>query len=134
MTYILKKAGMYINFDVLFPKRKSKRKKRETKHRILEDSNFEFEYKTYLPFYKRLLECDGLNDVSNYAQLKDKLNEISMMAQENKKLTFNIIPKEVFENCGIKYSIYHIKEQKRKKKLQKMKQSPQKKKAILPQV
>ena len=118
MTYILKKAGMYINFDVLFPKRKSKRKKRETKHRILEDSNFEFEYKTYLPFYKRLLECDGLNDVSNYAQLKDKLNEISMMAQENKKLTFNIIPKEVFENSGIKYSIYHIKEQKRKKKYQ----------------
>ena len=118
MTYILKKAGMYINFDVLFPKRKSKRKKRETKHGILEDSNFEFEYKTYLPFYKRLLECDGLNDVSNYAQLKDKLNEISMMAQENKKLTFNIIPKEVFENSGIKYSIYHIKEQKRKKKYQ----------------
>ena len=119
MIYILKKAGMYINFDVLFPKRRSKRKARETKHRNqLEDSNFEFEYKTYLPFYKRLLECDGLNDVSNYAQLKDKLNEISMMAQENKKLTFNIIPKEVFENCGIKYSIYHIKEQKRKKKYQ----------------
>ena len=119
MIYILKKAGMYINFDVLFPKRRSKRKARETKHKNqLEDSNFEFEYKTYLPFYKRLLECDGLNDVSNYAQLKDKLNEISMMAQENKKLTFNIIPKEVFENCGIKYSIYHIKEQKRKKKYQ----------------
>jgi hypothetical protein len=119
MTYILKKAGMYINFDVLFPKRRSKRKARETKHRNqLEDSNFEFEYKTYLPFYKRLLECDGLNDVSNYAQLKDKLNEISMMAQENKKLTFNITPKEVFENSGIKYSIYHIKEQNRKKKYQ----------------
>ena len=119
MTYILKKAGMYINFDVLFPKRKSKRKARETKHKnMLGDSNFEFEYKTYLPFYKKLLECDGLNDVSNYAQLKDKLNEISMMAQENKKLIFNIIPKEVFENSGIKYSIYHIKEQKRKKKYQ----------------
>ena len=41
-----------------------------------------------------------------------------MMAQENKKLIFNIVPKEVFENCGIKYSIYHIKEQKRKKKYQ----------------
>ena len=120
MTYILKKAGMYINFDVLFPKKKLKRGKgRETKHKnMLEDNNFEFEYKTYLPFYKRLLECDGLNDVSNYAQLKDKLNEIGMMAQENKKLIFNIIPKEVFENCGIKYSIYHIKEQKRKKKYQ----------------
>ena len=108
MTYILKKAGMYINFDVLFPKKKSKRPKgRETKHKLLEDNNFEFEYKTYLPFYKRLLECDGLNDVSNYTQLKDKLNEISMMAQENKKLVFNIIPKEVFENSGIKYQIYN---------------------------
>jgi hypothetical protein len=40
------------------------------------------------------------------------------MAQENKKLTFNITPKEVFENSGIKYSIYHIKEQKKKKKYQ----------------
>ena len=119
MTYILKKAGIYINFDVLFPKRKSRRKHRETKHKNqLEDDNFEFEYKTYLPFYKKLLECDGLNDISNYAQLKDKLNEISMMAQENKKLIFNIIPKEVFENSGIKYSIYHIKEQKRKRKYQ----------------
>ena len=120
MIYILKKAGMYINFDVLFPKKKSRKgKPRETKHKnVLGDDNFDFEYKTYLPFYKRLLECDGLNDVSNYSQLKDKLSEISMMAQENKKLTFNIIPKEVFENSGIKYSIYHIKEQKRKKKYQ----------------
>ena len=120
MIYILKKAGMYITFDVLFPKKKAKRGKgRETRHKnALEDNNFEFEYKTYLPFYKRLLECDGLNDISNYSQLKDKLNEISMMAQENKKLIFNVVPKEVFENCGIKYSIYHIKEQKRKKKYQ----------------
>ena len=31
---------------------------------------------------------------------------------------FSIVPKEVFENLGIKYSIYHIKEQKRKKKYQ----------------
>ena len=120
MTYILKKAGMYINFEILFPKKKLKRgRTRENKHKNnVEDNNYDFEYKTYLPFYKRLLECDGLNDVSNYSQLKDKLNEISMMAQENKKLTFSIIPKEVFENCGIKYSIYHIKEQKRKKKYQ----------------
>ena len=82
--------------------------------RELKYNNFEFEYKTYLPLYKRLLECDGLNDVSNYSQLKDKLSEISTMAQENKKMTFNIIPKEVFENCGIKYSIYQIKEQKKR--------------------
>ena len=120
MTYILKKAGMYINFDVLFPRKKLRRgKTRDHKNKNnQEDSNFEFEYKTYLPFYKKLLECDGLNDVSNYAQLKDKLNEISTMALENKKMTFNIIPKEVFENSGIKYSIYHIKEQKKKKKYQ----------------
>ena len=120
MTYILKKAGMYINFDVLFPKKRLKRgRTQNNKHKNnQEDNNFEFEYKTYLPLYKRLLECDGLNDVSNYSQLKDKLSEISTMAQENKKMTFNIIPKEVFENCGIKYSIYQIKEQKKKKKYQ----------------
>ena len=120
MTYILKKAGMYINFEVLFPKKRLKRgKSREGKNKnVMEDNSFEFEYKTYLPVYKRLLECDGLNDVSNYSQLKEKLNAISMMAQENKKLLFNITPKEVFENSGIKYSIFHIKEQKRKKKYQ----------------
>ena len=33
-------------------------------------------------------------------------------------MLFNITPKEVFENSGIKYSIFHIKEQKRKKKYQ----------------
>ena len=122
MIYILKKAGMYINFDILFPKKRLRRDKSRNKNNkndaIEDNTNFEFEYKTYLPLYKRLLECDGLNDVSNYSQLKDKLNEISMMSQENKKLMFSIVPKEVFENSGIKYSIYHIKEQKRKKKYQ----------------
>ena len=119
MVYILKKAGMYINFEILFPNRKLKKGRGHDKNKnLMEDNNFEFEYKTYLPLYKRLLECDGLNDVSNYSQLKEKLNEISMMAQEHKKLFFTIIPKEVFENCGTKYSIYHIKEQKKKKKYQ----------------
>ena len=119
MVYILKKAGMIINFEILFPKKKSKKSKKEKKNQNqekLDDNNFQFEYRTYLPLYQKLLECDGLNDVSNYAQLKDKLNEISMMAQEQKELIFNIQPKELFENYGIKYSIYHIKEQKKKKK------------------
>ena len=117
MVYILKKAGMNINFEVLFPKKKSKKNKKEKRNQlILDDNTFQFEYKVYLPLYQKLLECDGLNDVSNYSQLKDKLNEISMMAQEQKELFFNIQPKELFENYGIKYSIYHIKEQKKKKK------------------
>ena len=119
MVYILKKAGMNITFDTLFPKKKSKKSKKERKNQnqiVLDDNTFQFEYKTFLPLYQKLLECDGLNDVSNYSQLKDKLNEISMMAQEQKELLFNIQPKELFENYGIKYSIYHIKEQKRKKK------------------
>ena len=121
MVYILKKAGMIINFDVLFPKKKSKKNKKERKNQNqnqekADDNSFQFEYKTYLPFYQKLLECDGLNDVSNYSQLKDKLSEISMMAQEQKELFFNIQPKELFENYGVKYSIYHIKEQKKKKK------------------
>ena len=38
-----------------------------------------------------------------------------MMAKENKKLIFNITPKKVFSNYGFKYSIYQMKEQKRKK-------------------
>ena len=120
MVYILKKAGMNINFEILFPKKKVRRNKKDKKNDnqniILDDNNFQFEYKTYLTLYKKLLECDGLNDVSNYAQLKEKLNEISMMAQEHKELIFNIQAKDVFENYGIKYSIYHIKEQKKKKK------------------
>ena len=120
MVYILKKAGMNINFDVLFPKKKARRSKKDKRNDnqniILDDNNFQFEYKVYLPIYKKLLECDGLNDVSNYSQLKDKLNEISLMAQEQKQIIFSIQPKDLLENYGIKYSIYHIKEQKRKKK------------------
>ena len=119
MIYILKKSGMNINFETLFPKKKAKKNKKERKNQNqinLDDNSFQFEYKTFLPIYQKLLECDGLNDISNYSQLKDKLNEISMMAQEQKELIFNIQPKELFENYGIKYSIYHIKEQKKKKK------------------
>ena len=103
MIYILKKSGMYLNFDILFPKKKLRRgRTRENRHNrnYPEDNNFEFDYKNYLPVYKKLLECDGLNDISNYSQLKDKLGEISMMASENKKMFFNITPKEVFENSG----------------------------------
>ena len=120
MVYILKKAGMSITFDTLFPKKKARKSKKDKKNDnfVLDENNYQFQYKTYLPLFKKLLECDGLNDVSNYSQLKDKLNEISMMAQEQKELIFNIQPKELFENYGIKYSIYHIKEQKKKKKYQ----------------
>ena len=120
MIYILKKAGMYLNFDVLFPKKRViKRKSIINKIKVVqEDNGFDFDYRTYLPLYKKILECDGLNDVSNYAQLKDKLSEISTMALENKRMTFSITPKESFYNGGIKYSIYQIKEQKYKKKYQ----------------
>ena len=118
MIYILKKAGMSITFETLFPKKKARKSKKDKKidNYVLDENNYQFQYKTYLPLFKKLLECDGLNDVPNYSQLKDKLNEITMMAQEQKELIFIIQPKEFFENYGIKYSIYHIKEQKKKKK------------------
>ena len=124
MIYVLKKAGMNVDFDLLFPNRKKKkdekkRHKKSNKNIIehnLDDNSYLFEYKQYLPIYKKLLECDGLNDVSNYAQLKEKANELAMMAQEEKEIIFHIQPKEKFENCGIKYEIFSIKEQKKKKK------------------
>lgn len=62
------------------------------------------------------MECDGLNDVANYLTLKDKLNEMQQMAQEDKELIFSIHLKDKFENCGIKYDIFNIKEIKRRKK------------------
>ena len=127
MIYVLKKAGMNVDFDLLFPNRQKKDdKKRHHKHKSarninnnmynLDENTYLFEYKQYLPIYKKLLECDGLNDVSNYAQLKEKVNELAMMAQEEKEILFNILPKEKFENCGVKYEIFAVKEQKRKKK------------------
>ena len=125
MIYVLKKAGMNVDFDLLFPHRKKKDEKKKNKNKSnkninnvynLDENSYLFEYKKYLPIYKKLLECDGLNDVSNYAQLKEKANELAMMANEDKEIVFNIIPKEKFENCGIKYEIFTIKEQKRKKK------------------
>ena len=122
MIYVLKKAGMNVDFDLLFPNRREKKKKHKSNKNInnnaynLDENSYLFEYKAYLPIYKKLLECDGLNDVSNYAQLKEKSNELEMMANEEKEIIFSIQPKEKFENCGIKYEIFSIKEQKRKKK------------------
>jgi len=125
MIYVLKKSGINMDFDLLFPNKKKKDdKKKHHGHKSnknvnninFDDNIYLFEYKQYLPIYKKLLECDGLNDVSNYAQLKEKLNELAMMAQEEKEIVFNIQPKEKFENCGIKYEIFSVKEQKRKKK------------------
>ena len=125
MIYVLKKAGMNVDFDLLFPNKKKKDDKKRHKHKSnkninnaynLDENTYLFEYKQYLPIYKKLLECDGLNDVSNYAQLKEKVNELSMMAQEEKEIIFNIQPKEKFENCGINYEIFQVKEQKKKKK------------------
>ena len=125
MIYVLKKSGMNIDFDLLFPNKKKKEDKKNKKHKSnrnlnnqynLDENSYLFEYKKYLPIYKKLLECDGLNDVSNFTQLKEKANELAMMAQEEKVIIFHIQPKEKFENCGIKYEIFNIKEQKKKKK------------------
>ena len=117
MIYILKKAGMIINFDVLFPnKKKNSKNKKKKRDNILDENTYSFEYKQYYPFYKKIIECDGLNDVANYLTLKDKLNEMHHMAQDEKELFFNIQQKEKFENCGIKYEIFNIKELKKKKK------------------
>ena len=58
MMYILKKSGIYLNFDNLFPKKRLiKRKSIINKIKVIqEDNGFEFDYKKYLPLYKRLLE------------------------------------------------------------------------------
>ena len=116
MIYVLKKAGMIVNFDLLFPKKKSRNKKKKIENINLDENTYSFEYKHYFPIYKKLIECDGLNDVANYLTLKDKLGEMQQMAQDDKELTFNIQPKEKFENSGIKYDIFNIKEVKKKKK------------------
>ena len=118
MIYILKKAGMIVNFELLFPKKRNARsKKKKSENNVnLDDNTYSFEYKNYFPIYKRLIECDGLNDVANYLTLKDKLSEMQQLAQDDKELIFNIQQKEKFENCGIKYNIFNIKEVKKKKK------------------
>ena len=97
MIYVLKKSGINVDFDLLFPSKKKeekKRKKKKNNNNILDENIFLFQYKKYLPIYRKLLECDGLNDVSNYAQLNEKVNEIAMMAQEDKEIMFLIQPKE----------------------------------------
>ena len=118
MIYVLKKSGMIVNFDILFPKKKNSKnkKKKNIDNNNLDENTYSFEYKNYFPIYKKLIECDGLNDVSNYLTLKDKLSEMHQMAQDDKELFFNIQQKEKFENCGIKYEIFNIKELKKKKK------------------
>ena len=114
MIYFLKKARINVIFESLFP-RKNKNNRRRKDGINFDENTYLFEYKIFLPFYIKLLECDGSNEVSNYSQLKDKTAEIASLAHDEKELIFIIHSRENFENCGIKYSIFSIKEQKKKK-------------------
>ena len=109
MTFALKRSGNYITFNNLFSN------KNVSKYE--QDKNiYKFQYERYYPFYQILLSNDSLKDTINFSQIKDKINEISNMANEKKEILFLITKKMEINITNYKYIIYNLKEQKRKKR------------------
>jgi hypothetical protein len=109
MTFALKRSGNYITFNNLFSN------KNVSKYE--QDKNiYKFQYERYYPFYQILLANDSLKDTINFSQIKDKINEISNMANEKKEILFLITKKMEINFTNYKYIIYNLKEQKRKKR------------------
>ena len=109
MTYSLKKSGINISFNNLFSN------KNISKHEQ-EKNIYKFQYSRYYPFYQILISSDTLKDNHNFNQLKDKINEISNMANEKKEILFLITKKFEISLINYKYIIYSMKEIKRKKR------------------
>ena len=109
MVSSLSKTGNYISFNCLFSNKNT--------NKAEQDKNiFKFKYEQYYSFYHTLLGIDSLKDTINFSQIKEKLNEISNMANEKKELLFLITKKFEINVGNYKYIIYNLKEQKRKKR------------------
>ena len=109
MTYSLKKSGINISFNNLFSNKNISKYEQEK-------NIYKFQYSRYYPFYQMLIASDTLKDNHNFNQLKDKINEISNMANEKKEILFLITKKFEISLINYKYIIYSMKEQKRKKR------------------
>ena len=109
MNNSLRKFGYNITFNNLFSN------KNISKHE--QDKNiYKFQYENYYPFYQTLLSNNSVKDNINFTQIKDKINEISNMANEKKEILFLITKKFEINANNYKYIIYTLKEQKRKKR------------------
>ena len=109
MVDALIKSGIIISFNDLFSN------KNVSKYE--QDKNiYKFQFERYYPFYQFLLTNDSLKDNANFSQMKDKINEISNMANEKKEILFLITKKLEINFTNYKYIIYTLKEQRRKKR------------------
>ena len=108
MVNSLNKSGNNISFSDLFSN------KGTGKHE--QDKNlYKFQYEKYYPFYQSLLGNDSLKDNVIFSQIKDKMNEILIMANKKKEIILLINKKFEVNLANYKYIIYNLKEQKRKK-------------------
>ena len=103
---ILDKSGYYIDFSHLFH---------------FQNYNYNsskticiFNQIDYAKYYKQLMKAEGLQDCSNYKELKEFHKEFFQNVRE--EITFQIQKKFIIEDYQTLYIIYHIKEQKKKKK------------------
>ena len=109
MINSLRKSGSKIKFSNLF------NNKNISKYE--QDKNlYKFQYEYYYQFYQILLENDSLKDNINFSQIKERVNELSNMANEKKEILFLITKKFDINLINSKYIVYNLKEQKRKKK------------------
>ena len=80
-----------------------------------EDNLFNFQYKTYYPYYLTLVS-NLLRDNINFSQVKEKASEISNLAKEQKEISFIVTKKLDLTIANNQYTIYTFKEHKKRMK------------------
>ena len=96
MVNSLRKSGSKIKFSNLF------NNKNISKYEL--DKNlYKFQYEYYYQFYQILLENDSLKDNINFSQIKERVNELSNLANEKKEILFLITKKFDINLINSKY-------------------------------
>ena len=105
---ILNKAGKNIPFSIMF----SRTNLSSQKGLICL-----FKCSEYYKYHKELIKVEGLNECCNYKEMKNfNINNRFLANEEEKKeIFFTLIKKFSCDDSKIKYNIYYIKEQKKKK-------------------
>ena len=105
---ILSKAGKNIPFSIMF----NRTNLNSTKGLICL-----FRCAEYYKYHKELIKVEGLNECCNYKEMKNFSINNRFLANEDEKkeILFTLTKKFTCDDSKIKYNIYFIKEQKKKK-------------------
>ena len=104
MVFLLSKTGNYIPFKKIFEQKQD-----------YKENEFLFNFTSYYSYFKKLIKCDALQDMSNYSQIITKAKEIKFLAENKKKIHFLLTIKTEFYVDGNLLIVYNIKENKKRK-------------------